>query len=155
MNPVFLIGLLIVLAYGLQMLLGFRQIKQFNQVYTRLRRQGRVAIGRRSGKIRSGTIVLFALDASAHVLDAQKMQGTTILASFKPMPDYIGQDIHYLDRYNPLVRRENKLLRIAIEDARDVFLRVEAGAYKDLPKVAPVIDWGLQLKGLLARFKSH
>lgn len=96
---------------------------------------------------------MFALDQSGKVLDARQMQGVTVAARFKPMPAYIGQDIHYFDCYNPLIRRENKLLRLAIEDAREVFLRVEAGVYEDAPKYASAFDWTLQAKQLLARFK--
>lgn len=153
MDRIYLFGAIVILAYGIQILLGMRQLKHFNQVYMRLRKKGRVAIGRRAGKIKSGTIVLFALDQQGRVLEACKMQGVTVLAHFKDMPDYVGQDIHYLDSYNPLVRKENKLLQIAIEDAREVFLRVEAGNYEDVPKSAPLIDLGLQAKVLANRFK--
>lgn len=153
MSFMVIFGLFIIAAYLFQLLLGLRQLKHFNAVYASLRRQGRVAIGRRAGKIRAGTIVMFALDQSGKVLDARQMQGVTVAARFKPMPAYIGQDIHYFDRYNPLIRRENKLLRLAIEDAREVFLRVETGVYEDAPKYASAFDWTLQAKQLLARFK--
>ncbi|HEL0880761.1 TPA: transcriptional regulator GutM [Streptococcus equi subsp. equi] len=153
MSFMVIFGLFVIVAYLFQLLLGLRQLKHFNAVYASLRRQGRVAIGRRAGKIRAGTIVMFALDQSGKVLDARQMQGVTVAARFKPMPAYIGQDIHYFDRYNPLIRRENKLLRLAIEDAREVFLRVEAGVYEDAPKYASTFDWTLQAKQLLARFK--
>ena len=81
------------------------------------------------------------------------MQGITMAARFKDMSDYIGQDIHYFDSYNPLIRKENKLLRIAIEDARAVFLKTEAGIYKESPKQTPLLDIRLQTKFLLSRFK--
>ena len=87
------------------------------------------------------------------ILDAKRMQGVTDVARFKSMPSYIGQDIHYLDTYNPVVRKENKLLQIAIEDARELFLRIEAGNYKDVPKFAPVLNVGNQLKLLSTRLK--
>ena len=118
-----------------------------------MRKKGRVAIGRRAGKIKAGTIVMFAVDQSGKVLDARRMQGVTVAARFKTMPDYIGQDIHYFDTYNPLIRKENKLLQIAIEDAREVFLRTEAGNYEDVPKFAPVLNVGNQLKLLSTRLK--
>lgn len=153
MNSVMILSLVIVSAYAVQILLGLKQIRDFNQVYSDLRQKGRVAIGRRSGKLKSGTIVMFAIDSHGKVLAAKKMQGVTIAAHFKDMPDYLGQDIHYFDHYNPLVRRENKLLRIAIEDAREVFLRTEAGTYKDLPKAAPLVDVAMQLKLLPQRLK--
>lgn len=153
MNFALTFGLFCVAAYALQILFGLRQLKHFNQTYGEMRRIGRVAIGRRAGKIKSGTIVMFAIDSEGKVLAAKKMQGVTVLAHFKDMPTYIGQDIHYFDKYNPLVRKENKLLQTAIEDAREVFLRVEAGNYKDVPKYAPVVNVTTHAKLFLSRLK--
>ncbi|MCU9533387.1 transcriptional regulator GutM [Streptococcus sp. CSL10205-OR2] len=153
MDQIYILAIIVVAAYILQIVFGLRQIKHFNTVYSQLRHKGRVAIGRRSGKIKVGTIVMFALDASGNVLDARKMQGTTVMATFKPMLNYIGQDIHYLDKYNPIVRSENKLLQTAIEDARELFLRVEAGNYKDVPKVASPFNMTDNLKALVTHFK--
>lgn len=129
----YLLGVLALGAYALQVVLGLRQLKHFNLVYQEMRRKGRVVIGRRSGKFRAGTIVIFAVDQAGKVLEARKMQGVSVMAKFKAMPAYLGQDIHYLDTYNPLVRQENKLLQVAIEDARELFVRIEAGNYKDVP----------------------
>lgn len=153
MDSIYILGAVVILAYILQIILGLRQLKHFNTTYSELRKKGRVAIGRRAGKIKAGTIVMFAVDKSGKVLDARRMQGVTVAARFKTMPDYIGQDIHYFDTYNPLIRKENKLLQIAIEDAREVFLRTEAGNYEDVPKFAPVLNVGNQLKLLSTRLK--
>ncbi|HFH9838281.1 TPA: transcriptional regulator GutM [Streptococcus suis] len=153
MDSIYILGAVVIVAYILQIILGLRQLKHFNTTYSELRKKGRVAIGRRAGKIKAGTIVMFAVDKSGKVLDARRMQGVTVAARFKTMPDYIGQDIHYFDTYNPLVRKENKLLQIAIEDAREVFLRTEAGNYEDVPKFAPVLNVGNRLKLLSTRLK--
>ena len=153
MDSIYILGAVVIVAYILQIIFGLRQLKHFNTTYSELRKKGRVAIGRRAGKIKAGTIVMFAVDQSGKVLDARRMQGVTVAARFKTMPDYIGQDIHYFDTYNPLIRKENKLLQIAIEDAREVFLRTEAGNYEDVPKFAPVLNVGNQLKLLSTRLK--
>lgn len=153
MDSIYILGAVVILAYILQIIFGLKQLKHFNTAYSELRKKGRVAIGRRAGKIKAGTIVMFAVDKSGKVLDARRMQGVTVAARFKTMPDYIGQDIHYFDTYNPLIRKENKLLQIAIEDAREVFLRTEAGNYEDVPKFAPVLNVGNQLKLLSTRLK--
>lgn len=152
MNSIYMLGAVVIVAYVLQLILGLQQLKHFNKTYLELRKKGRVAIGRRSGKIKSGTIVMFSVDDTGKVLDARKMQGVTVLAQFKMMPDYIGQDIHYFDAYNPLVRKENQLLQIAIEDARELYLRVESGNYKEVPKSAPLLDIASQWKLLKTRF---
>ena len=153
MDSIYILGAVVILAYILQIIFGLKQLKHFNTTYSELRKKGRVAIGRRAGKIKAGTIVMFAEDQTGKVLDARRMQGVTVAARFKTMPDYIGQDIHYFDTYNPLIRKENKLLQIAIEDAREVFLRTEAGNYEDVPKFAPVLNVGNQLKLLSTRLK--
>jgi DNA-binding transcriptional regulator of glucitol operon len=153
MDSIYILGAVVIVAYILQIIFGLKQLKHFNTTYSELRKKGRVAIGRRSGKIKAGTIVMFAVDRKGMILDAKRMQGVTVVARFKSMPSYIGQDIHYLDTYNPVVRKENKLLQIAIEDARELFLRIEAGNYKDDPKFAPVLNVGNQLKLLSTRLK--
>ena len=153
MDSIYILGAVVILAYILQIIFGLKQLKHFNTTYSELRKKGRVAIGRRSGKIKAGTSVMFAVDRKGMILDAKRMQGVTVVARFKSMPSYIGQDIHYLDTYNPVVRKENKLLQIAIEEARELFLRIEAGNYKDVPKFAPVLNVGNQLKLLSTRLK--
>ena len=153
MDSIYILGAVVIVAYILQIIFGLKQLKHFNTTYSELRKKGRVAIGRRSGKIKAGTIVMFAVDRKGMILDAKRMQGVTVVARFKSMPSYIGQDIHYLDTYNPVVKKENKLLQIAIEDARELFLRIEAGNYKDVPKFAPVLNVGNQLKLLSTRLK--
>lgn len=153
MDKIVIFGIIVILAYVVQIILGMKQLKHFNKVYAVLRKKGRVAIGRRSGKIKSGTIVMFAIDKEGLVLDARKMQGVTVAAHFKQMPNFIGQDIHYFDTYNPLVRNENKLVQIAIEDARELFLRMEAGSYQDVSKYGSAFDLDFYLKSLKNRLK--
>ncbi|WP_203261563.1 transcriptional regulator GutM [Streptococcus uberis] len=153
MDKIVIFGIIVILAYVVQIILGMKQLKHFNKVYAELRKKGRVAVGRRSGKIKSGTIVMFAIDKEGLVLDARKMQGVTVAAHFKQMPNFIGQDIHYFDTYNPLVRNENKLVQIAIEDARELFLRMEAGSYQDVSKYGSAFDLDFYLKSLKNRLK--
>ncbi|EGE53924.1 transcriptional regulator GutM [Streptococcus parauberis] len=153
MNNMIILGLVMVIAYILQIIFGLKQLKNFNETYSELRKAGKVAIGKRSGKIKAGTIVMFAVDNSGKVLKAKRMQGVTIIAMFKDMPNYIGQDIHYLDHHNPLVRQENKLLQAAIKDAQELFLRTEAGSYEDVSKYGSAFDMNLHVKGLISRLK--
>lgn len=86
--------------------MGMKQIKHFNQNYQELRQLGKVAIGRRAGKLKAGTIILFAVDSQGKILAARKMQGVTVLAKFHPLPQYVNEDIHYMDHYHPLVQRK-------------------------------------------------
>ncbi|MCB2831316.1 glucitol operon activator protein [Streptococcus dysgalactiae subsp. dysgalactiae] len=153
MDSIIVLAIIVISAYIFQIFLGMKQLKHFNQVYAELRQKGRVTIGRRSGRIRSGTIVMFAINSEGIVLDARKMQGISVLATFKAMPQFLGQDIHYVDSYNPLVRKENRLLQIAIEDARELFLRVEAGSYQEISRYSSAFDFDLHMKTLMTRLK--
>ena len=78
MSFVYLFGIFALGAYLLQILFGLKQIKHFNQNYQQLCKKGKVAIGRRAGKIKAGTIVLLAVDPAGIILDARKMQGVTV-----------------------------------------------------------------------------
>ncbi len=138
MSFLFVFGVFAVGAFVFQTILGFFQIKHFNQVYQELRRKGKVAIGRRSGKFRAGTIVFFAVNDEAKIIDARLMQGVTVLSKFRVKEQFIGQDIHFIDHYHPLVRKENKLTQFAMENAREIYLRVEIGDYVEEKPNSPL-----------------
>lgn len=158
MNFIYIFGAFALVAYGLQVLFGMKQIKHFNQIYLEMRRKGKVAIGRRSGKIKAGTIVMFAIDHKRIIIDARKMQGVTVLAKFRLLPQYIGTDIHYIDSYHPLVRTENKLVQQAMANAREIYLRVELGNYQEELPPSPLTMLGIQFslwkKQYLSRKRS-
>lgn len=134
-----------VAAYGLQLVFGLFQIRHFNETYKALRQQGKVAIGRRPGKIKSGTLVLFAIEESGKILDTRIMQGVTVLSKFKQLDQFTGHDLHYIDKYHPLVRKENKLTQEAMENARELFLKVTTGNYIDEPPKSPFQQFGTTL----------
>ncbi|CEN27525.1 transcriptional regulator GutM [Pseudolactococcus piscium] len=127
MNSWLVFGILAAVAYGVQILFGMHQIKQFNQVYQRMRRGGRVAIGRRPGRIQSGTIMLFALDARGVIKETQKMQGISVLAKFKTIDTFTDIALEALTPYHPLVFKELRITRQTIENARMLYLRVQSG----------------------------
>ncbi|MGX7196813.1 transcriptional regulator GutM [Enterococcus olivae] len=145
MSFIYVFGAFAAGAYLLQILLGMQQIKHFNQVYQEMKRMGKVAIGRRSGRVKAGTIVLFAVAKDGTILDARKIQGVTVLAKFRPLPNYVNEDIHYIDKYHPFVRKENKLMQQAMENAREIFLRVEAGNYQEEQPASPFNSAKIQL----------
>lgn len=132
-------------AYGFQVLLGLFQIKHFNKVYKELRSKGKVAIGRKTGKIKAGTIVMFAIKDDGEILDSRMMQGVTVMSKFRRLDQYVGHDLHYIDKYYPLVQKENKLTQAAMENAREVFLRVSVGDYEEEPVQSPLAQLGTQL----------
>lgn len=140
MSFMVVLGIFAVSAYLLQILFGMKQIKHFNQTYQRLRRQGKVAIGRRAGKFKAGTIVMFAVDGKGNVLEAVKMQGVTVMAQFKDLPHFKGHNIHDFTLENDLVQQENKLMRQAIVNGREIYMRVEAGNYVEETPMSPYMN---------------
>ena len=138
MSFIYLFAGMALAAFLCQSLFGYYQIKHFNHVYQVLRQKGKVAIGRRAGKIQAGTIVMFAIDDTGKILDAHLMQGISVIARFKTLPDYIGEDLNFIDRYHPLVQKENKLTQLAMENAREIYLRVEMGNYEEEPSLSPL-----------------
>lgn len=145
MTYIYVLGIFCLLAYLLQSFLGFQQIKHFTKEYQSLKALGRVAIGRRAGKFKSGTIVMFALDKEGNILAGRKIQGTTILAKFKPMKGFHGLHIESLTQDLEVVKKENKLTQLTILDAVNIYQQVKAG--KVIPqKAAPIFHVGIQLK---------
>ncbi|RFU68580.1 transcriptional regulator [Bacillus sp. V59.32b] len=115
----------IAVAFLIQMGLGFLQIQHFSKAYAEMRRIGKVAIGKKPGKIRSGTIVLFAVSNSGKILKAKKMQGVTVLAAVKDLPGFEDKNIRTLKEEDMV--HCNTLLRSAILDAVHNYKTIMSG----------------------------
>lgn len=112
-------------AFLVQMGLGFLQIQHFSKAYAEMRRIGKVAIGKKPGKIRSGTIVFFAVSKSGRILKAKKMQGVTVMATFKDLPGFEDKNIRHLTEED--MSHCNKLLKAAIQDAASNYKIIMSG----------------------------
>ncbi len=77
----------------LQFLFQLHQMKSFNVYYGKLRRQGRVAIGKSRGFFYAGAIVMLAIDENGIIIDGSYMKGFTMLAKFKEWKYFIGHDV--------------------------------------------------------------
>jgi glucitol operon activator protein len=112
---IFIIMIFMAGAFIFQMVLGYLQIKHFSKAYAELRRVGKVAIGKKPGKIRSGTIVMFAVTNSGKILRAKKIQGVTVMAKVKDLHGFEDKNIRTLEEKD--LTQCNKLLKLAILDA--------------------------------------
>jgi glucitol operon activator protein len=121
----FIIMIFIAGAFIIQMGLGFLQIKHFSKAYAELRRIGKVAIGKKPGRIRAGTIVLFAISNSGEILKAKKMQGVTVMATFKNLTGFEDKNIKTLQEED--LAHCNKLLKLAILDAVHNYKTIMSG----------------------------
>lgn len=102
-------------AWLVQSVLGFYQIKHFNQKYGEMRAKGRVAIGKKTGLFRAGTVVMFAIDRANNILQASKMQGVTIFSRVRDLKGFEGKNLLKLSEED--LSKVDKLTRLAIEDA--------------------------------------
>ncbi len=114
---IYMIGIFIIIAYVFQMILGLKQFKDFNQHYLAMRKKGRVAIGVNKGKIKSGTIVLFAVDERFQIVEAKMMQGISSFAKFKAFDQVIGHNLLELGGDHPTLVKENSLTKKAVTHA--------------------------------------
>lgn len=121
-------------AFLFQFVLGYFQIRQFSKSYTQLRKLGKVAIGKRPGKIRSGTIVLFALSHNGTILKAKKIQGVTVMARVRDLQGFEGKNIKTISEAD--MAKCNKLLRLAILDAVNNYnIIMSGGQIPDKPSL--------------------
>lgn len=115
MNSVIFLMITGISVWVLNFIFGLLQIKDFNKNYIELRKLGKVAIGRKKGRLSSGTIVLIRIKDDGLIVESRKMQGVTVVArvkSFKGLEDrYIGEITE-----NDL-KSFNKPLKKAILDA--------------------------------------
>lgn len=127
---IYFIGFAVMIAYLFQTYLGMKQIKNFNQSYSVLRKKGKVLIGINKGRIVAGTIILFCLDEHSMIIDARKMQGTSVFAHFKAFDQVIGYSLEELNVSHPVLAKENKLTIKAIAQAQENFREFSAGTLR-------------------------
>lgn len=116
MNIVPLI-IIFMLAFVLQYLLSFQQMKQFNKHYSYLRKQGRVAIGVSKGGFKAGAIAMFSIDENGFIMEGRYMQGVTVFSKFKDLHGFEGYDIDELKIEDCRKRKFAKPLTKAILEA--------------------------------------
>ncbi|HFQ7177746.1 TPA: transcriptional regulator GutM [Clostridioides difficile] len=129
MDPVIFIIASLITVYLLNIFLGYLQLKDFNKNYIELKRKGRVAIGRKKGRISSGTIVLILINDDGVIVETRKMQGVTVLARVKSFEGLVGKSLKYIEKSDLTVY--NKLLKKAILDAVKQYITFEKNKCED------------------------
>ncbi|WP_054177668.1 transcriptional regulator GutM [Trabulsiella odontotermitis] len=85
-----------VIAWLSQMALGGWQIHLFNRAFDKLCQQGRVGVGRSSGRFKPRVIVAIALDNNDNVVDTLMLRGITVFARPKKIADLEGKPLKEL-----------------------------------------------------------
>lgn len=107
--------ILIGAAWLFQSIFGFLQIKHFNKRYAEMRSLGRVAIGKKTGAFRAGTVVMFAIDKRNKIIKAAKMQGVTVFSRVKDLKGFEGKYLLKISEED--FKGIDKLTKLAIADA--------------------------------------
>lgn len=101
----------------LQGILGFYQMRHFNQQFKLLRQQGRVAVGRAKGRFAAGVVVLFCLDRAGTIIKAEKMSGVSSFARLRPFTLFDGCELPALrERLGQVDKQTGKAVLNAVEN---------------------------------------
>ncbi|GAB2026305.1 transcriptional regulator GutM [Lactovum odontotermitis] len=128
MPSVIMLGILFVGLYIIQSIFSMIQIKSFNRAFQQLRKKGKVVVGKKSGHLAAGTILLFLVSDEGVIQEAIKMQGISVFARFKKFEQFNGLELLSLNPSHPLVKKQMKLTRLAIENGRELYVRFLSGA---------------------------
>ncbi|MFT4109572.1 transcriptional regulator GutM [Propionicimonas sp.] len=113
------------LVYVTNVVLALMQSRNYTTAYTTLRRRGRVAIGKKKGLLTTGAIVMFLLDDNGAIVEGTRLTGVTVLARFRPFPEFDGQRLAEIAAMKD--RRFTRSVRLAVDNARDNYLSWVSG----------------------------
>ena len=82
-----------VIAWCAQLALGGWQISRFNRAFDTLCQQGRVGVGRSSGRFKPRVVVAIALDDQQRIVDTLFMKGLTVFARPQKIPAITGMHV--------------------------------------------------------------
>ncbi|MEG0855658.1 MAG: transcriptional regulator GutM [Terrisporobacter sp.] len=120
------------LAYIIQFLLTMLQMKNFNLNFRDLRKLGRVAIGKKKGGFKAGSISMFAIDDEGRIIKGLYLSGVTVLARFKEINQFNGKDIATLKEDD--VKKYPKQVQKSILNASSNYITITNGAEVESPK---------------------
>ena len=95
------------IAFLLQGLLGFFQMRHLTNEFLKLRRKGKVAFGRKSGGFRAGAVVMFLIDEDGIIWEGKKLEGTTAFARVRPLEGFEGRYVGSLKKEDGPARHKN------------------------------------------------
>ena len=136
------------IAFFLQGILSFLQMRQFSDEFIKLRRKGKVACGRKSGGFHAGAIVMFCIDNDGIIKEGKKLEGITAFARVKSLDGFEGRYIGSLTAEDG--PKSHKNLCKAIEDAALTYRKYTNGEVIEEPPT-PMQKAGTALSGLFVK----
>ncbi|MDO4286441.1 MAG: transcriptional regulator GutM [Eubacteriales bacterium] len=119
------LALVVAAAFVLQIILSMNQMRHFSSEFVKLRRQGKVACGRKAGGFHAGAIVMFLIDDNGVIQTARKLEGVTCLARVHELHGFQGRQIAELTEEDGPKGHRN--LKKAIADAALTYRKYTAG----------------------------
>lgn len=138
-------GIILVAAFLLQGLLGLRQIKNFSNTFHKLRVLAPVAIGKNPKKLRSGTLILVAVDNNGSIKEAQMMKGVTIFAKFKELKALKNKNLAEVASSYDQLKRFDKLTRVCLLDAYKNYINYRTNKLKPQDIDTSIKIWSLPM----------
>ena len=123
------LGILFILAFILQYALTYVQLNSFKRSYSKLRRIGRVVIGRKKGAARAGAIVMLAIDDNDKVITGEAMQGVT---RFKKFEYFNGLKVGTINREDCKAIKLSASLTSAVLDGVVNYKTISAGGQVEM-----------------------
>jgi len=141
------------IAFLMQAILGFVQMRNLTDEFIKLRRKGKVAFGRKSGGFKAGAVVMFRIDEDGIVQEARKLEGTTAFARVKNMDGFEGRYLGDLTKEDAPKHHVN--LGKAIEDAALTYRKYTAGEeIENDPLPGPLEKAGNAIGSLLGQKRN-
>ncbi len=112
-------------AFLLQGIFSFAQMRHLSDEFIKLRRRGKVAFGRKSGGFHAGAVVMFLVDDDGIIQEGRKLEGITAFARTQPLDGFEGRFVGDLTADDG--PKNHKNLRAAIADAALTYRAYTAG----------------------------
>lgn len=122
-----IIGIILAVAFLVQSILGYLQIKDFARTFHSMNKNGKVLIGKNPKKLRAGSLILLNIDESANIFDAKKMMGITIFARFKDFSELKGKSLPELAASHDELIKFDALTRQCILNAYRNYVNFKSG----------------------------
>lgn len=103
------------IAWGSQIFLGFFQMRSFYRAFQALCQQGKVGIGRNSGRYRSKTLIAVAIDEQGVIVDSLYMSGFSVFSRPQQLLVLHGQNYQEIKAQE--IFPKDKRAREALEQA--------------------------------------
>lgn len=123
--------LVMAIMFALQMILSGLQMKHFSKEFIKLRKQGKVACGCKSGGFHAGAIAMFLIDDAGIIQAARKLEGVTCFARVRTLQGFEGKYIGSLTEQD--LPHGHKNLGKAILDASHTYNKFQAGEAIEQP----------------------